>query len=108
MGTPIYMSPEQHRGEATDGRSDQFSFCAALYEALYKTLPFAGDTLTVLSFNVLSGRLRPVPAGTSVPGRIGAALKRGLSLPRNERFPSMEELLTALAVDPLQDPSAAP
>lgn len=108
MGTPLYMSPEQHSGEATDGRSDQFSFCAALFEALYKTLPFAGDNLRALSFNVLSGRLRPLPAGTSVPERIGAALKRGLSVAAEARFPSMTELLAALAVDPRRDPSAAP
>src|SRR6185503_16244889 len=34
MGTPRYMSPEQHRGEATDARTDQFAYCASLYEAL--------------------------------------------------------------------------
>ncbi|MFY0584210.1 hypothetical protein ACN28S_66775 [Cystobacter fuscus] len=30
-GTPHYMSPEQTRGDVVDARSDQFSFCAALY-----------------------------------------------------------------------------
>lgn len=34
LGTPGYMAPEQVRGEDADARSDQFSFCAALYEAL--------------------------------------------------------------------------
>jgi serine/threonine-protein kinase len=108
MGTPAYMSPEQHRGEPADNRSDQFSFCAALYEALYKTLPFAGDSLATLSFNIRAGRLRPVPHGSPVPGQIYRALQRGLAVDPTARFPSMEELLLALDIDPQRDPAGAP
>ena len=36
------MAPEQFQARATDARTDQFSFCVALYEALYGERPFAG------------------------------------------------------------------
>ena len=108
MGTPLYMSPEQHMGESADWRSDQFSFCVALYEALYKQLPFAGDTVEVLAFNAISGKVLPRPPGSHVPSPVHDALLRGLSPIAEQRFPSMRELLAALVFDPSMDPSTNP
>jgi serine/threonine protein kinase len=108
MGTPLYMSPEQHMGEQADSRSDQFSFCVALYEALYKQLPFAGDTVELLAFNSISGNVLPRPSGSHVPMPVHDALLRGLSPSPEQRFPSMRELLAALLFDPSIDPSTNP
>src|SRR5262249_2184789 len=52
VGTPAYMDPEQILAEATSERPDQFSFCVALYEALYGERPFTGDSLLQLLHNV--------------------------------------------------------
>jgi hypothetical protein len=102
------MSPEQHRGQNADSRSDQFSFCAALYQALYGVAPFAGSTLSELSRNVLSGQLRPPPRSQEIPARIGEALQRGLKVEPGLRYPSMAELLAAITLDVHSDPAAAP
>src|SRR5947207_1895379 len=59
IGTPIYMSPEQHEGLPVGARSDQFSFCVALYEALEGTPAFAGGKLEELRAAVLHGDPRP-------------------------------------------------
>src|SRR5262249_28274428 len=72
-GTPGYMSPEQYRGEPADSRSDQFSFCVALYQALAGELPFAGDSVEDLGENVLAGRLRSAPLHSPVSAEVWAA-----------------------------------
>ena len=108
MGTPLYMSPEQHLGEATDSRSDQFSFCVALYEALYRQLPFAGSTVQALAVSAIKGKIQPRPANSRVPSPVHDALLRGLAKTPDLRFPSMRELLAALAFDPANDPATAP
>ena len=108
VGTPAYMSPEQHLGQPADARSDQFSFCVALYEALYKELPFAGETLAELSLNVIEGRLKPPSEHSEIPPPIGRALLRGLANKPADRFPSMAELLTALDFDPHRDATGMP
>ena len=100
VGTPRYMAPEQFCGEPTDARSDQFSFCVALWEALYGECPFPGRNLEELSESVLGGALRDPPRGGTVPARVRRALRRGLALAADQRHASMEDLLAELAVEP--------
>jgi serine/threonine protein kinase len=96
MGTPAYMSPEQFLGGATDARTDQFSFCVALHEALYDRRPFSGPSLLALRANVFAGRITEEPAGTSVPRRVRRVLLRGMAPNPAKRFSSMKSLLWEL------------
>jgi serine/threonine protein kinase len=82
IGTPAYMSPEQAKGERVDGRADQFSFCVALYEALYGGRP--------------AGVPPDTPPRGGVPERVHAAIRRGLAKMPEDRFASMEALLHEL------------
>lgn len=100
LGTPSYMAPEQFRGEGADARSDQFSFCVSLYEALYGDRPFPGGHPQEIAEAVARGAVREEPAGSRVPARLRAVLARGLSLDPERRFPSMAELLDLLERDP--------
>jgi tetratricopeptide (TPR) repeat protein len=95
-GTPCYMAPEQFARGPIDARSDQFSFCVALWQALYRELPFAGETLESLASAVLLGERRAAPATPRLPAGVRRALVRGLSRDPEDRFPAMIDLLHAL------------
>ena len=100
MGTPAYMSPEQFRGETVDARTDVFSLCVTLWEALMGERPFAGATLIELAANVLSGRVQPVPRDAysrRVPGWLRRVCLQGLAADSGRRFASMQALLDALS-----------
>src|SRR5262249_41765761 len=100
IGTPLYMAPEQFAARPATARSDQFSFCVALYEALYGELPFRHATIGDLADAVEQGVINPAPAGARVPKWLRRALGRGLSVAEADRYPSMNDLLSALAHDP--------
>ncbi|MFO0637238.1 MAG: tetratricopeptide repeat protein [Nannocystaceae bacterium] len=95
VGTPAYMAPEQFAGAAIDHRADQFSFCVALWESLFGSRPFAGDSAIELATNVMEGRLRPAPRGR-VPRWLQVAVERGLAKDPSARWPGMDALLAEL------------
>ncbi|QSQ18961.1 tetratricopeptide repeat protein [Pyxidicoccus parkwayensis] len=96
LGTPLYMAPEQHRGERAGPLADQFSFAVALHEALYGRGAHEGRTLDELAVSKERGPAEP-PLGGEVPERVRSALLRALRPRPEARFTSMDALLTALA-----------
>jgi serine/threonine-protein kinase len=100
LGTPAYMAPEQFAVQPTDARTDQFSFCVALYELLYGQRPFEGNDFLALMTNVATGNVRPAPAKARVPSWLRKVVLRGLETDPERRYPSMAALLTALETDP--------
>jgi tetratricopeptide (TPR) repeat protein/predicted Ser/Thr protein kinase len=100
LGTPAYMSPEQHLGQPTDASTDQFSFCVSLYEALYGEAPFGGDTPQARAYAVTTGEIRPAPRGTKVPAFVRRLLLRGLSVRPQDRHVDLVHLLDGLGRDP--------
>ena len=98
VGTPRYMAPEQHLGHTADARSDQFSYCATLYEALYGEPPFESGADEYRT-NVVEGKLRAAPADARVPRWLRQVLVRGLAPAPEDRWPSMDALLAELRRD---------
>lgn len=92
VGTRAYMAPECFHGQASD-RSDQYSFCVALYQALCGRLPFADEAQRA---HGASRRVLPPPPGRSVPRWLLRALERGLHEDPARRWPSMHALLDVL------------
>jgi predicted Ser/Thr protein kinase len=94
LGTPAYMAPEQLEGRGADARSDQFSFCVALYEMLFGRRPFTGGDLAALR-----GEMRRPPTferAPRLPRAVERGLGRGLALAPDARYPSVEALRVEL------------
>ncbi|HWB79784.1 MAG TPA: serine/threonine-protein kinase [Nannocystaceae bacterium] len=95
VGTPAYMAPEVHCHGVVDARSDQFAFCVALYQALYRSKPFVGTTLPELALAVIDGQLRE-PQRDETPRWLWPIVRRGLQVDAAARWPDMDALVAAL------------
>lgn len=96
-GTPAYMAPEQRNGEAVDARSDQYSFCVALWHALHGVNPVRETPLV----DLVDGELDLDSTDRArVPRRVCRALYRGLRRDPSQRHPSMAVLMSALEQRP--------
>lgn len=108
MGTPAYMAPEQFLADYTDARTDQFSFCIALFEALYGYRPFAGDTMKALARSVMRGEITLPPRKHRVPDYVLTALLKGLQTEPEDRHDNMDVLVDALTTEPDTSGSSPP
>jgi eukaryotic-like serine/threonine-protein kinase len=95
LGTPRYMAPEQFAGGQITPATDQFGFCVALYQALYRTPPFSGDRVSDIATAVLAGDITPAIAGRGPLG-LKRVVLRGLAVEPSRRHPSMVALLDQL------------
>ena len=97
LGTPQYMAPEQWVGEATPA-SDQFAFCVAMFEAFAGVRPFEGADGEAMRAAIQRGPgAIDAAAMRAVPRRLRAIVARGLEPDPARRWPTMGELLAAIA-----------
>jgi tRNA A-37 threonylcarbamoyl transferase component Bud32 len=93
LGTPSYMSPEQARGAALDGRSDLFSAGCVLYEMVAGRKAFRGDSITGLIFKIITEEppsLKEVDP--DVPEEMLRIVARALAKTPDARYQSGREM----------------
>jgi tetratricopeptide (TPR) repeat protein len=96
VGTPLYMSPEQWRGEIAGTATDIYALGCILYRMLVGRHPVAGRTVQDLHTTHTTGNVRPLPA--NLPDPVIELVKRCLELEPGERYQSWQEVETAIAV----------
>jgi serine/threonine-protein kinase len=97
MGTPSYMSPEQVKGRAVDGRSDIFSLGVLLYEMVTGEKPFPGQNITTVIYKIVNEA--PVPPrqiNPSIHPGISALVMRALEKDPDQRYQNCREMLEDL------------
>jgi len=97
LGTPSYMSPEQFTGKPVDGRSDLFSLGVMTFELLTGELPFQGDSMATLMYQIAN---EPHPrikiAHPELPACLDAFMDRALAKMPDQRYQSGDEFSQAL------------
>jgi eukaryotic-like serine/threonine-protein kinase len=107
MGTPLYMSPEQVRGQPVDPRSDIYSFGVTCYHMLAGEPPFRGSTAFDVALQHVQGEARPLGSiRPDLPPELVAIVHKMMARRPEDRYQSAREILNDLAR--LKDGSGLP
>ena len=106
IGTPHYMSPEQARAQAIDGRSDIYSLGVVAYQCLTGAVPYDGEDSFSIGYKHITEPI-PTPAlVTADERRIFEVIKRMLMKDPFDRYQSCEELVASFKGHPIAAPGA--
>jgi serine/threonine protein kinase len=97
LGTVLYASPEQIKGEPVDFASDVYSVCATLYHLLAGRAPFHHENPTAVLAKIISEDPPDVRSvNSTVPADLAYVVHRGLERDRARRYATLTELRAAL------------
>lgn len=98
LGTPAFMPPEQFTGAPIDGRTDLFALGVILYRMTTGEQPFAGETLTAVSYKIVHTEpIPPAKLNPAVPAQVEAVILKCLAKSAADRYQTGEDLAAALA-----------
>jgi len=109
IGTPRYFSPEQARGEALDPRSDIYSLGIIMYEMVTGAPPFETETVEgYIHKHVSQKPIPPSRINRALPSSCEKIILKCLEKRREDRYRSVEELLSDLEAQRKRGPALAP
>lgn len=108
LGSPIYMSPEQLAGKRVDGRADLFSLGITLYQMLAGELPFNGDSMANLMYNIANEKHPDIRRYKNFPECVSRIINKSLHKEPDSRFQTGEEMAKAMkhCLGPLKESEA--
>src|SRR5947207_2542036 len=96
IGTPHYMSPEQARAQALDGRSDIYSLGVVAYQSLIGRVPFDGEDSFSIGYKHIMEEIATPPLETYDTRTTFEIVKKMMAKSPDERFQSADDLVQAL------------
>ena len=97
LGTPLYMAPEQIRGQMVDGRTDIYALGAVMYQMVTGRPPFeGGDPLSIAFKHVHEAPDPPRRVSAAVPPDWEALILKALAKDPADRFQTAAELRDAI------------
>ncbi len=97
LGTPAYMSPEQAKGEEVDHQADIWSLGVILYEMLTGQLPFMGEKVESVIYQIINEEPESVTELCGdIPKEIVKIIRKALAKNKQDRYQNLNEMLTDL------------
>jgi serine/threonine-protein kinase len=97
LGSPYYMPPEQLAGKKVDGRADLFSLGVTLYQMLCGELPFQGDSIANLMYNIANEKHPDIRRFRSdLPNCVNNLLNKALQKEAGERYQTGKLMAAAM------------
>ena len=96
IGTPVYMSPEQLRGDPVDQRADIYAMGIILYQMVTGELPFdseTGDVVSIIYQHLEKTPLKPSEVNKLVPPGVDAVIMRALNKEADLRYASIMDMV---------------
>lgn len=97
LGSPLYMSPEQARGDDVDHRADVWALGVVLYEAITGRPPFEGKNYNAIIYSIIANPATPITEFGAGDDELWTVIDRALQKDPDRRWYSMRDLGEALA-----------
>jgi len=98
LGSPLYMSPEQVKGEEVTGKTDIYSLGVTFYQLLTGELPYGGDSLPAITHQIVQGKFTPVTElNHRIPDSAQRIIAKAMHKDPEKRYANAEEMMNDIA-----------